>query len=66
MNKPIVVTRNLKKYFPNPAYYCVEAGRLLAAGHILEAKVGYAFLFLVPLAIITVAWATRAFNQAIA
>jgi ABC-2 type transport system permease protein len=49
----------------NPAYYCVEAGRLLAAGHIYEAKVGYAFLFMVPLAIITVIWATRAFNRAI-
>jgi ABC-2 type transport system permease protein len=50
----------------NPAYYAVEAGRLLIAGHIYEAKVGEAFLFLVPLAIITVAWATSAFKKAIA
>jgi len=50
----------------NPAYYAVEAGRLLAAGQIYQAKVGEAFLFLIPLAIITVAWATRAFNRAIA
>ena len=50
----------------NPAYYCVEAGRLLCAGHIYEAKVGYAFLFMVPLTIIVLAWATRAFNRAIA
>jgi ABC-2 type transport system permease protein len=50
----------------NPAYYAVEAARLLAAGHINEAKVGQAFLFLVPLAIITVWWATSAFNKAVA
>jgi ABC-2 type transport system permease protein len=49
----------------NPAYYAVEAGRLLIAGHIYEAKVGEAFLFLVPLTIITVAWATSAFKKAI-
>jgi ABC-2 type transport system permease protein len=49
----------------NPAYYCVEAGRLLAAGHIWESSVGYAFLFMIPLAIVTVIWATRAFNKAI-
>jgi ABC-2 type transport system permease protein len=50
----------------NPAYYAVEAGRLLAAGQIWQAKVGYAFLFLVPLAALTVWWATRAFNKAVA
>ena len=50
----------------NPAYYAVEAGRLLASGHILDAKVGEAFLFLVPLTVLTVIWATRAFNKAIA
>ncbi len=50
----------------NPVYYCVEAGRLLAAGHIYEAKVGYAFLFMVPLTIGVVSWATRAFQRAIA
>jgi ABC-2 type transport system permease protein len=50
----------------NPAYYAVEAGRLLASGHIFEAKVGEAFLFLGLLAILTVTWATRAFNRAIA
>lgn len=52
-------------YF-NPAYYAVEAGRLLASGYIFEAKVGEAFLFLGLLAILTVAWATRAFNKAVA
>jgi len=49
----------------NPAYYAVEAGRLLIAGHIFYAKVGEAFLFLVPLTIIVVIWATRAFKKAI-
>lgn len=49
----------------NPAYYAVEAGRLLASGYIFEAKVGEAFLFLGLLAILTVVWGTRVFNKAI-
>jgi ABC-2 type transport system permease protein len=49
----------------NPAYYVVEAGRLLVAGHIHDAKVAVAYLVMVPLTIITVWWATRAFRQAI-
>jgi len=52
-------------YF-NPAYYAVEAGRLLIAGHIFVPKVGYAFLFMVPVTVIVVAWATRAFQRSIA
>ncbi len=50
----------------NPAYYVVEAGRLLTAGHIFVSKVGYAFLFMVPTTVIVVAWATRAFQRSIA
>jgi ABC-2 type transport system permease protein len=50
----------------NPVYYVVEAGRVLVNGHITDAKVAYAYLFMVPLAIVTVAWATRAFRKAIA
>jgi ABC-2 type transport system permease protein len=50
----------------NPAYYAVEAGRLLAAGTINDVKVLYAFLFLVPLAVLTVWWATNAFNKVVA
>jgi len=50
----------------NPAYYAVEAGRLLASGHILETKVGIAFLFLGALCAITVTWATRVFGKAVA
>jgi ABC-2 type transport system permease protein len=49
----------------NPAYYAVEAGRLLVAGHIFRAAVGEAFLFLVPLSILVVAWATRAFKNSL-
>jgi ABC-2 type transport system permease protein len=50
----------------NPVYYIVEAGRLLVAGHVLDVKVGEAYLFMVPLTVVTVAWATRAFKKAIA
>ncbi len=49
----------------NPAYYVVEAGRLLVAGHIGDIKVGEAYLFMVALTIVTVVWATRAFKKAI-
>lgn len=47
----------------NPAYYAVEAGRLLASGNILDAKVGEAFLFLSILTILTVTWATHVFYR---
>lgn len=50
----------------NPVYYIVEAGRLLVAGHVTDIKVAEAYLFMVPLTIVTVAWATRAFRKAIA
>jgi len=50
----------------NPVYYIVEAGRVLVAGHVFDVKVGEAYLFMVPLAILTVWWATRAFRKAIA
>jgi len=50
----------------NPAYYAVEAGRLLVAGHVGDIKVVEAYLFMVPLTVLTVWWATRAFRKAIA
>lgn len=50
----------------NPAYYAVEAGRLLVAGHLTDVKVAEAYLFMVPLTIVAVVWATRAFRKAIA
>lgn len=50
----------------NPVYYAVEAGRVLVAGHLYDIKVAEAYLFLVPLTIVAVWWATRAFRRAIA
>jgi ABC-2 type transport system permease protein len=50
----------------NPAYYAVEAGRLLVAGHIADIRVAEAYAFLIPLTVLTVWWATRAFRKAIA
>ena len=50
----------------NPVYYSVEAARVLCAGTIWDAKVGYAFLFMVPLTVLVVAWATRAVRSVVA
>jgi len=49
----------------NPAYYVVEAGRQLQAGNILSAKVAYAFMFMVPLTVIVMVWATRTFQRSV-
>jgi ABC-2 type transport system permease protein len=49
----------------NPAYYVVEAGRVLAVGNILNRKVAYAFLFVVPLTVLVVVWATRTFQRSV-
>lgn len=49
----------------NPAYYVVEAGRQLAVGKFLNAKVAYAFLFMVPVTVIVVIWATRTFQRSV-
>ena len=49
----------------NPAYYVVEAGRQLAVGQFLNAKVAYAFLFMVPVTVIIVIWATRTFQRSV-
>jgi ABC-2 type transport system permease protein len=49
----------------NPVYYVVEAARLLCAGHIIEAKVGEAFLVMIPLTTLVLVWATRAFRKAL-
>lgn len=48
----------------NPVYYVVEAGRKLAFGEIQTAMVGYAFLIMVPLTALTLAWATKVFRKA--
>jgi ABC-2 type transport system permease protein len=49
----------------NPVYYIVEAGRVLVAGHLADVKVTEAYVFMVPLTILTVVWATRAFQKAV-
>jgi len=49
----------------NPVFYCVEAGRLLASGHIFELQVAEAFAFMIVLTVFTVSWATRTFNRAV-
>lgn len=50
----------------NPAFYVVEAGRLLSSGHIYNIRVAEAYVVMIVLTVITVAWATRAFRKAIA
>jgi ABC-2 type transport system permease protein len=50
----------------NPVYYAVEAARLLCAGTLWDPKIGYAFLFMVPLTVLVVAWATRAVRRVVA
>jgi len=50
----------------NPAYYAVEAGRVLVAGQVFNFKVGEAFIFLPLLTILMVTWATSVFNRDIA
>lgn len=50
----------------NPLFYVVQASRLLAAGNIWNAQTGYAFLYMVPLTVIVLIWATNAFRRAIA
>jgi len=49
----------------NPVFYCVEAGRLLAVGHIFERPVAEAFAFMIVLTAATLFWATRTFSRAI-
>ncbi len=49
----------------NPVYYTVEAARHLAAGDLTHITVMHAFLMLVPLATITMWWATRVFTKAV-
>jgi len=49
----------------NPAYYVVEAGRVLARGEFLNWKVAYAFMFMVPLTVLVVWWATRTFQRSV-
>lgn len=49
----------------NPVYYVVEASRVLAAGEIYTWTVAKAFLVMIPLTILAMAWATRVFRKAV-
>lgn len=49
----------------NPVYYVVEASRALALGNLASSHVYFAFLVLVPFALITVCWATHVFKKII-
>jgi ABC-2 type transport system permease protein len=50
----------------DPLYYLVVASRSLAAGHFGGSATWQAFAVLVPLCLITVAWATAVFRRAVA
>lgn len=49
----------------NPLYYAVEASRVLSTGAIASTEVYKAFAVLVPLAVITLIWATGVYRKAI-
>lgn len=49
----------------NPVYYVVEASRALALGDLTSINVLYAFLVLIPFALLTLYWATNTFKKAI-
>ena len=49
----------------NPLYYAVEASRVLSTGAIASTEVYKAFAVLVPLAVITLFWATGVYRKAI-
>ncbi|MHB1390560.1 MAG: ABC transporter permease [Thermoleophilia bacterium] len=49
----------------NPMYYVVEANRVLATGVIDDTRVGEAFLIMVPLTVVVMAWATQVYRRAV-
>lgn len=50
----------------NPMYYTVEASRVLATGIISSGKTLTAFLVMIPLTVVVLAWATRVYQKAVA
>jgi ABC-2 type transport system permease protein len=50
----------------NPLFYVVEASRVLASGRVNDSSVGFAFLVVVPLAVVALWGATRAYRKAVA
>lgn len=50
----------------NPLYYAVESARLLSNGIINSNEVLLGFLVIISLTILTMMWATRIYNKAVA
>lgn len=50
----------------NPMYYVVEAARVLAGGTLIDSKVLVAFLVIIPLTAIVLAWSTNVYRKAVA
>jgi ABC-2 type transport system permease protein len=50
----------------DPLYYVVEAGRRLSVGQISTYDVGLAFAVIGPVTVLVLAWATRAYQRAVA
>lgn len=50
----------------DPLYYLVAASRTLSAGSLATTATWHAFAVLVPLSVLTVAWASRVFRRAVA
>ena len=55
---------NIVAHF-NPVFYVVEASRALALGNITSIQVLYAFLVLIPFAVLTMYWATSVFRKVV-
>jgi ABC-2 type transport system permease protein len=49
----------------NPVYYVVEASRALAIGEITSISILYAFLVLIPFAVVTLCWSTRVYKKVV-
>jgi len=49
----------------NPLYYVVEAARHLTLGELMHVSVGYAFLFMIPVTLGVMWWATRVVSKAV-
>ena len=49
----------------NPVFYVVNASRALAVGDFGAVSIVYAFLILIPFAVLTMYWATGVFRKAV-
>lgn len=50
----------------NPMYYVVDAARALAGGRLVDDRVLLAFVVMIPLTIIVLAWSTNVYRKAVA